>query len=437
MTENAANQVPNLNFRRPVLLGLIALVVLFGGSVAWSMTARISGAVLASGTVIVQGKPKSIQHLDGGIVEQILVNTGDFVEKDQLLIKLDDTAINANLAIYEGRLREALVKQARLQAELEGNPDIIVPSERLDKLGLGDVTGPVGQQIAMMEARYSTIEAQLAAQDERVEQFQNQIDGVSGLIFEKRNQITGFDGEYSSTSELVDKELVPKSRLIAIERARSDLRGQIAEHRAEIARVENSISETRIKKLQINREFKEKVISELEDINVRIEELIQQLNATRAQLARVRIKAPISGLIHELALNTIGGVVQPGQILMQIIEQKGDFEIELNIDTVSIDQIYDGQNVVIRFPAFNQRTTPELDGTLKSISPTSVVDEKSGFSFYRAIVELSKDEFDKLEEKKLVSGMPVEGVITTQERTVFTYLTKPMTDNLVHVFREE
>lgn len=225
--------------------------------------------------------------------------------------------------------------------------------------------------------------------------------------------------------------------MIALERAKSDMRGQIAEHRAEIARVENSISETKITKLQLNREFKEKVIAEIEEIQTKIEELAQQLVATRKQLSRIDIKAPVSGIIHELSLHTIGGVVQPGQVLMQIIEQKGEFEIELNIDTVSVDQVFVGQGVVIRFPAFHQRTTPQLEGSIKTVSPTSVVDEKTGMAFYRATVDLPVAELQKLGSKELIPGMPVEGVVATEERTVLAYLTKPITDNLIYVFREE
>ncbi len=437
MNKTSQARKPNLNFNRPMVFGLLAFVILAGGSLAWSMTAKVSGAVIATGSVVVEGKPKSVQHLDGGLIARIHISSGDRVKRNQVLMELDDTSIRANLAIYKGRLREALVKQARLRAELEDKEIFETPKKQIIALDLGDFESSVKQQIAMMNARRSTLDAQLAGQDERVSQFQNQIKGVDGLIGEKRIQISGYEEEIRAVEVLVDKGLTTRSRLIALERAKSDIRGQIAEHLAEIARVENSISETKITKLQLNREFREKVIAEIEDIKTRTEELGQQLHATRKQLSRVEIKAPVSGIIHELTLHTIGGVVQTGQVLMQIIEQKGQFEIELNIDTVSVDQVFEGQGVVIRFPAFHQRTTPELDGMIKSISPTSVVDEKTGIAFYRAAVELPAVELEKLGDKKLIPGMPVEGFIATEERTVLTYLTKPITDNLIHVFREE
>ncbi|MCP4122212.1 MAG: HlyD family type I secretion periplasmic adaptor subunit [Bacteroidetes bacterium] len=437
MNKTSQARKPNLNFNRPMVFGLLAFVILAGGSLAWSMTAKVSGAVIATGSVVVEGKPKSVQHLDGGLIAKIHISSGDRVKRDQVLMELDDTSIRANLAIYEGRLREALVKQSRLRAELEDKETFEAPREQINALDLGNFESSVKQQAAMMNARRSTLDAQLAGQDERISQFQSQIKGVEGLIGEKRIQISGYDEEIWATKVLVEKKLTARSKLIALERAMSDMRGQIAEHHAEVARVENSISETKITKLQLNREFMEKVITEIEDIQTRTEELGQQLYATRKQLSRVEIRAPVSGIVHELTLHTISGVVQPGQVLMQIIEQKGQFEIELNIDTVSVDQVFEGQGVIIRFPAFHQRTTPELDGVIKSISPSSVVDEKTGIAFYRAAVELPAVELEKLGDKKLIPGMPVEGFIATEERTVLTYLTKPITDNLIHVFREE
>ena len=427
----------NLNFVRPMLCGFLAFVALAGGSLAWSMTAQVAGAVVATGSVVVAGKPKSIQHLDGGIVAEIYVNSGDTVRKDQILLQLDDTALKANLAIYEVRLRDALVKQSRLSAELEGQKSFEAPLKRITALNLGSVAPALKQQQAMLAVRRSTLEAQLAGQQERIAQFQNQIAGLQALVEEKRIQGKKYGQERQAIAELVSKQLAAKSRLLALERANSDMRGQIAEHVAEIARIKNAIAETKITQLQLEREFKEKVITDLEQIQTRIEELTQQLFATRHQLSRVSVRAPVAGIVHELSLHTIGGVVQPGQVLMQIIEQNELFEIELNIETVAVDQVFSGQRAVVRFPAFHQNTTPELAGTIALISPSSVVDEKTGMAFYRAAVEIPAAELEKLGGKKLIPGMPVEGFIATQQRTVFTYLTKPLTDNLAHAFREE
>ena len=438
VNDNAKQKAsPNTNYGRPMLVGWLALIVLVGGSTAWAAMSKISGAIVATGSVVVQGKPKSVQHLDGGIVKAIHIATGSEVKADQTLVELDDTTILANLVIYKTRLRDAIVRSSRLNAELNKQDDFDPPVELAELLGLGDLTQTTSQQRELMNARRLTREAQIGQLKEKVEQFGNQIDGVNGLIDEKSKQESMFKEERASLVQLVEKKLTPKSRLMTLDRSASDMRGQIAEHRAEVARVQNSISETEISKIQLERQFTEKVIEELEQTEAKVDELRQQLDATNKQLSRVAIKAPISGIIHELNLFTIGGVVQPGQVLMQIIPQTGEHEVELSVETTAIDQLYPGQETIVRLPAFNQTETPELRGKVSIISPSSVTDENSGFSFYRVTVNLDDAELAKLGDKKLVSGMPVEGFITREDRTVLSFLLKPLADQMNYAFREE
>ena len=427
---------PKLNYRRPALFGIFVLVVLLGGGFAWASIAEISGAVIASGTVIVEGKPKSVQHLDGGIVKSLHVNAGDQVTKDQLLVMLDDTSIAANLAIYERRLVEGIVRQERLGAELRGQNKFAPPTKLAILLKLGDLTGSMEQQMSLLQARMMTRESQLGQFDQKIEQFGNQITGVKALKKEKKIQIDTYTEELTPLIPLMQRGLVAKKRVMALERAKAELRGQIAEHGSEVSRLQNSISETRIAKLQVNREFRERVVTEVEKNDARIDELRQQMEATRKQLARVAIRAPVAGIVHELNLFTVGGVVQPGQTVMQIIPQNGEHEVELNLDTLSIDQVFIGQRAIVRFPSFHQRTTPELEGVIGSVSPSSVVDEKSGASFYRVSVIIDETEMKELKGKKLIPGMPVEAFFPTSSRTVMSYLIKPLTDHFMHVFRE-
>ncbi len=433
----AMKVIPVLNYRRPAIIGLLALVVLFGGGIAWANFAQISGAVIATGSVVVEGKPKSVQHLDGGIVKAIHVSNGDLVKSSEILVEIDDTSIAANLAIYKSRLRDTLIRKARLLAELNDEVGFEPPTEIAQLLNLGDLKSSIKQQLALQNARRLTRQSQLAQLDEKVSQFENQILGVEGLTVEKKIQIETYNEEISAIEKLVAKKLTSKSRLISLQRAKAELRGQMAENKAEISRVRNSISETRIAKLQVDREFREKVVAEAEQTETKIDELRQQVEATSKQLSRVSIRAPISGKVHELNIFTIGGVVQPGQTLMQIIPQTGNFEIELSVDVSSVDQLFYGQKAVVRFPAFHQRTTPQLDGKVSKISPTSVVDEKTGQAFYRIVVEIPSDVLVLLGDKKLVPGMPVEAFIATEQRTVLSYLVKPLMDQFYYVFREE
>ena len=428
---------PNMNYRRPMIIAWLIMLVLVGGTTAWASMARITGAIIATGSIVVQGKPKSIQHLDGGIIKAIHIDTGSEVKENQTLIELDDTTITANLVIYKTRLRDAIVRSARLKAELNDRNEFDSPDQLAKLLGLGDLSLAVAQQKSLMDARRLTRQAQVEQLDEKVEQFGNQIDGVDGLILEKTAQIKMFKEERVSLNTLVEKNLTPRSRLMTLDRSTADLRGQIAEHKAEVARVHNSISETKISKIQLDRQFREEVIEELEQVETKVDELRQQLDATNKQLSRVAIKSPTNGIVHELSLFTIGGVVQPGQVIMQIIPQTGKHDIELSVETTAIDQLYVGQEARVRLPAFNQKDTPELLGKVSIISPTSVVDEQNGFSFYRVVVNLDEKELARLGDKKLVSGMPVEAFITRDERTVMSFLLKPLADQMEHAFREE
>ena len=430
-------KLPNMNYRKPAFIAWFAIIVLVGGGTAWAALFNITGAIIATGSVIVQGKPKSIQHLDGGIVKAIHVKSGDLVEADDVLVELDDTSIRANLVIYKTRLRDVLVRATRLKAELEGKDKFDRPHKLAGLLDLGDLTASMTQQRAFQEARRLTREAQLEQLNEKIKQFGNQIDGLEGLIREKALQIGMFREERDSLNILVQQKLTPRSRIMALDRSEADLRGQLAEHRAEIARVLNSISETKLSKIQLDRQFREKVIDELDQAETRIDELRQQLEATTKQLSRVAIKSPSDGIVHELSLFTVGGVVQPGQVIMQIIPQTDAHEIELSVATTEIDQLFVGQEATIRLPAFNQKDTPELTGKVSIISPSSVVDEQSGFPFYRVIVHLEEDQLARLGHKKLVSGMPVEAFVTREERSVLSFLIKPLTDQVNRTFREE
>lgn len=430
-------QAPRTAWGRTALFGTIILAGAVGGGVAWANYAMLSSAVMASGNVVVAGQPKSVQHLDGGIVSRIAISQGDRVEAGQMLIALDATTIEANLRIYERRLRSALVQRARLQAELDRRKDFALPMAEAQTYRLGDLTASGTRQREMMEARMVNRESEWSQYDEKLAQFGNQIAGVQGLMRQKVRQIEGYTGELDALKTLVAKSLAPKSRLLALERAESDMRGQVAEHLSEVARIKNSIAEARLAQEQISKTFREKVLEELETAEGSIDELTQQLQSTHAQLSRIEIRAPVSGTIHELNVFTIGGVVQPGQTVMQIVPTSSDHELEVFVDPQSIDEIRPGQPVTILFPAFHQSKTPELFGTVGTISPASVVDEQSGIAFYRVIVSLPPEQEARLDGKILIPGMPVEAQFPTGERSVLSYLVKPLGDNLTKAFREE
>ena len=426
------------NFHRPAIIGLAMVVVLLGAGLTWASLAKVSGAVIASGTVGISGKPKTIQHLDGGVVRRINVEPGQVVKQGDDLVEVEDKTILANLKIYRGRLRDLLVRKQRLLAELEDKTVFKAPDATLfERYSLGDVEAAMIQQQSMLQARRKSAEGEVAQLDQRIAQFKQQIRGVEGVKTSKLSQLTVYEKERDSVAKLVKQSLAAKNQLLTYDRSFADLHGQIAEHDADIGRLRNSISEVEISKQQVSRNFREKVISELDEIDAKIDELVQQVDATDQQLQRTIIRSPIDGVVHELALFTIGGVIQPGQGIMQIVPQSNKLDIEVNLDTQFIDEIAIGQKAVVRFPAFHQRSTPEIFGEVARVSPTSVVDEKNGYAFYRVGIAITPAELSRLGVNVLVPGMPVEAIMPTSERTVIEYLLKPLKDNLVHVFREE
>ncbi len=429
---------PSVNFMEPARIGLVLIVVLFCGSIAWAHFSEISGAVIATGTVGVHGEPKAIQHVDGGIVEQIHVSAGDRVKKGDILLDLDDTNLAANLAIYRGRLRDALIRRNRLIAEMREEQSFAAPDPNdVQRYHLADISATMEQQRVLLKIRTQSLQGEVEQYDKKIAQLQNQIEGARAIRHQKLLEIDIYNVERSSIEKLVATKTMAENKLLTYDRAVIELRSDIASQEAEIARLENSISEAEIARLQIHKQMRERVASELDELEVKIDEMKQQISATALQLDRTSIRSPIDGIIHELAVHTIGGVIQPAQTIMQIIPTEEDFQIEVNSDIYSVDEIRVGREAVVRFPSFHQRTTPEIFGRVKQVSPSSVIDPKTGAAFYRVRITISQSELVKLGDNVLIPGMPVEAVMPTASRTVLSYLLKPLGDQLARALREQ
>jgi len=418
-------------------IGLLFFGFLFIIVGCWLWLASIEGAGVASGAVGVIGKPKTIQHLDGGVVAEIRVDNGDMVEKGALLIRLDETVLRSNLDIYKNRLRETVSTRDRLIAERDDLNDIKWEEEIFLRLGFEPQQEFRDGQAKIRQARKVTSNGQVRQLDEKIYQFENQIIGLEALKASKMKQSDLLEGELKNMRALRAEGYASDNRVLTLERQIEDFSGQVAEHNAEISRVRNSIAETRIQISQIDREFDQNVQMELREVELSIKDMEQQIIATQQQLSRVEIRAPVSGVVHELGIFTIGGVVPPGGAVMQIIPQNQKMEFEVNIEPQHIDQVYQGQDARVMFSAFNTRTTPELNGKVSRISPNTIVNEEAGMAFYLVNVTVSEAELERLNGQALVPGMPVEVFITTESRSPLNYLVKPLTDNFRRALREE
>lgn len=417
--------------------GHLAFVTLFLGLGVWLYSASIQGAVIASGTVSVVGKPKTVQHLDGGIVAEILVENGTTVDAGEVLLRLDDTMLMANLHIYKNRFREAASLRDRLSAEQLGLNHVAWDEDIFVANGIAPSQDIREGQNRIFLAKKATKTGQVSQLQERIRQLENQIEGLEALSGSKLAQIDILSEDLQSVKSLADDGYAPESRVLALERQIEELKGQQYEHIAEKARVQNTISEVRVQIGQISREFDQAATTELREAELSLKDLEQQIIATQDQLNRIDIQAPIAGVVHEQSIFTIGGVVAPGAPILQIIPTGQGMEFEVNVQPQNIDQIYIGQEVSVMFSAFNARTTPQLNGMVRSVSLNTSINEEAGLAFYPVKVAISNDELDRLGSQPLISGMPIEAFFTTKSRSPLNYLTKPLTDNIKRAGREE
>lgn len=409
------------------------MALLVVGAGGWSAWASISSAVIAPGIIAVEGKPKTIQHIDGGIVGKILVRDGDSVGAGDVLVKLDPTAIRASLAITESKWHEALAIQSRLEAELRGNDKPVPSPELFFQLDQPEIADLVRGQRMLFDARLASRLGQITQLNMRVAQAEEQIESLQSLhrAILKQSKLLG--QELVSLRSLNAKGHVPTSRVLALEQSAARLEGETAEHLAEIAQVKGALAEANAQILQAQHEFQERVATELRDVVATIRELREERVATLDRLKRIDIRSPVDGLVHGLTVHTVGGVITPSEPIMEIVPQGDRLMVEAKVEPQHIDQLHVGQFATLRFAAFNQQTTPELDGQVVNISPDRLEDQASGLAYYQAIIDIPSDQLSGL---NLLPGMPVESFIKTGERTALSYLIKPLADHLQYAFRE-
>lgn len=427
---------PQTDGSRASSIGLVAGIGLIGLVFAWAQSTMISGAVIAPGAAVVRGKPKQVQSLDGGIAEEILVADGDMVSAGQVLIRLDPTLLRINLEMYRNQLAEEVALRSRLEAERAGLPEI-----RFDQ-GLTYLDGISHERIhagqsEIFKARREVLRGRKAQLREKIEQFRNQITGVEALLAAKREQLDYIEQELEDLVALQRQGLAREGQVLDLQRGRASLLGDIAQNQADLAGIRNSIQETEMEILQSERQFQEQVVTDLREVSKRVEELILKIVTAQKQLERIEIVAPVSGIVHEMRIFTVGGVVPPGETILQVIPVGQGVEFEVRVDPRAIDQVAIGQSARVVFPAFSSRTTPEVFGRVSGISANSVTDPATGQSFYRVGLSIPDAELAKLDREKIIPGMPVEAFLQTGERSVLSYLLRPLADQLDRAFREE
>ncbi|WP_027256103.1 HlyD family type I secretion periplasmic adaptor subunit [Leisingera aquimarina] len=424
--------------RRPLIIGLLALLVLVGGFGSWSVLSSISGAVVATGRIEVDRNRQIVQHLDGGIVAEILVDEGDTVAEGATLIRLDANELTSQLVITEGQLFELMARRGRLEAERDTAAAITFEPELLQAAEVQpDVSDLVQGQRRLFQARKDTTAREIEQLEKRRTQIQEQIRGVEAQQTSMNVQLELIGEELESQQSLLDRGLAQAATVLNLRRTQADLQGRLGELVASEAQSEGRITEIDIEILKLATSQREEAISRLRDLRYQELELAENRRSLQGRLARLDITAPVSGIVYGLQVQTPRSVIRPADPVLYLVPQDRPLVIAAQVAPTDIDQLYTGQEVTLRFSALDQRSTPELFGHVTQVSADSFEDQGSGISYYRAEIELNPGERGRLPAGTvLIPGMPVESYIRTADRSPLAYLVKPLADYFNKAFRE-
>jgi HlyD family secretion protein len=417
----------------------VALRVLFVSIIIagiWGTIVPISGAVVLPGRLVVESRVKKIQHPTGGVLAEIDVEDGMHVNAGALLARLDQTQLRANQQIVADQLDQTRARIARLVSERDASNEIQLPEQLAGRPGNPSVARLVASEISLFNARSSARASQKELYENNIRQFEEQIGGLEAEIRSKSSQLDLIAGELTGVQELYAKGLVPLARKTTLQRESARLEGERAQLTAAIAETKAKIGQARLQIVKIDQDFRSEVMKDLRESQDKEAELIEKHVAAKDQLDRVDIRAPTSGIIHQLAVHTIGGVIRPGDVVMEIVPDKDDLEIEARLPPNAIDQVKHGQKAYLRFTAFDRQTTPQVAATLAYVSADLSHDDQTHASFYTVRINLADEERRRLKSVTLVSGMPVEVFLQTSSRTMLSYLLKPISDQFRRMFNE-
>ena len=423
-------------FRR---LGFGVIGAIFGGLFLWSIFAPIEGAIVAAGQVVVESNRKTVQHLEGGVVKEILVREGQKVDEGEVLVRLDDTSPRANVALIDGQLREFYARRARLIAERDGLEELPAPEGLEEVLTQPAFASKLAGQQQLFLARAQTRTTQISLLEERVTQQNERIAGLKAQIASTTSQRNLIRDELAGVRELNEQGFAPMTRVRALERESERLDGETGSLRAGVAEAESIISEARLEISRLKESAREDAIKELRDVEVSISQLEEKRIAAADTLNRTVIKAPQSGRVLGLSAHTIGGVITPGRPIMEIVPEGDRLQVAARISPRDIDRVAAGQETMIRFTAFSARRTPVAYGVVETVSADAMADQNTGAPYYLALISLPNSEelTKELNGQVLSPGMPAESYIQTGKRPAISYFLKPLTDAFSRSMRDE
>ena len=426
--------------RKLNVMGFALAALLICGVGGWGATSQLAGAVIAPGTIVVESNIKKVQHPTGGVVGEIFVKEGGTVEEGQVVLRLDDTVTRATLGVVRSQLDDLMAREARLLAERDESELIAFPTPLINRADETSVTMAIAGEEKLFESRKSARTGQRAQLREQIAQMNEEIRGLSAQQAAKGTETDLISKELVGVTELYKKNLVSISRYTQLQRDETRLQGERGQLIADIARARGKISETELQIIQLDQDFRTEVLKDLRDAQGKIAELKERLTAAEDQLKRVEMRAPQSGVVHQLSVHTVGGVIGNGETIMQIVPRADELVVEAKVAPHDIDQVAPGANVTVRIMAGNQRTTPDVTGVLTRVSADLTREQQTASqpaqAYYTVRIGLPADQVARLKDIRLVPGMPAEAFIQTYERTPLQYLLKPFGEQIGRAFRE-
>lgn len=419
----------------PRRVGLIIAIVIFGVFGLWSTFAPIDSAAYAGGVVRVRSYNKVVQHLEGGIVQEIRVQNGDFVNEGDVLLVIDPTQALSQLASLRTQLLALSAIESRLRAEQQSQDSVSYPAELLQ--GGAEGQKEIDTQNNIFATRKAALDGAVAVLEQRIGQLQSRLDGLRAMRDSKRTLAASFEDELNDFRPLLEEGFTDKQRLRELERSLAMQQGEAADLSATIASTEIQIGETRLEILQQQNEFQDQVANQLGEIQVQLKDTRERVTALNHIVSRTEVRAPISGVVNSLQVHTEGGVINPAAPIAEIVPQSDELVIEAMLSPTDIDRVAVGQEATVRLPAFNSKSVPTLFGSVLGVSADAVQNPDTGQSYYLARIQLTPESVADLQELVLVPGMPAEVLITTGSRTFLQYIMKPVTSSMVKSFRED
>ena len=429
--------LPGHGARGSIVAGVVVMAAFFLGLGGWAAVAPLHSAVVAPAVVKVEGNRKAVQHLEGGIVREIRVGEGDRVSAGQVLLVLDDTQARGAVELLATQHVESRVHQARLLSEQAEAASMELPADVVARMREPEVARIAQSQAMLFRTRRTVLLGQVAVMEQKIAQTREQITGSEGQLAAQRQQLASIRSELTGLQDLFKRGYVPRQRILELERSASALEGQVVQSEVNIVKLRQSVEELGLQMAQLKVDRMAEIAAELREVQVRLIDVEPRLEVARETLKRSTITAPVSGAVVGLSAFTLGGVIAPGERIMEIVPDHGDLSIEATLNVEDQKDVRPGMEVEVHLIAYKQRTSPVVPGTVVRVSADRLTDQRTGIGYYLAHIKVDQEQVARFPSARLAPGMPVTAIIPTGARTALDYLLQPLTDSFNRGLREK